>query len=229
MKKLLLMALVLLGSGFLMAQKNPTKTYSRSFLALHAGLGLPMGSLGSNNLNNENSGFAKTGYSVGLNYGYQYKKTAGVAASAFYNNFTTNSFKETFHGEGGSQIIELKMDHWKFYGLSAGPMLSYELSKNIFTDLRIMGGIANANSPKITYINIVMADEDWSWAPMLQAGINLRIGTGSNLFIFANADYMYLEPQFSYNYLDINDQIVASDIQQTISSLNVTAGVGFKF
>jgi hypothetical protein len=229
MKKILIMAIALLISGALQAQDAEAKVVKKSFLAMHAGPTIPVGDFGSKNLGNEDAGFAKTGYNINLNYGYQFEKNAGITASVFLNNYNTNPFAMSFAGEGGSQTIELKMDHWKFYGLTAGPMLNFNAGKNIFTDLKVMGGIVNANTPKITYLGTVMAEADWSWAPALQAGVNLRIGTGSNMFVFANADYMYMQPKFTSSYYDANDNWVTTDIKQKMSVVKVTAGIGFNF
>ncbi len=229
MKKFLIMAIALLAGGALHAQKAGAQQTKKSFLAFHAGPTIPAGDFGSKNTGNEDAGYAKTGFTINLNYGYQFEKNAGVTASAFYNNFNTHKFVMAFNDGSGPQNIELKMDHWQFYGLSAGPMLTFELGKNINTDVKVMGGVANANSPKITYNSIVMAEQDWGWAPVLQGGLNLRIGTGSNLFLFANADYLYMKPKFQYSYTNENDQWVTEDIKQKISAVNVTAGIGFKF
>jgi hypothetical protein len=228
MKKLVLMAIALLVSGMLQAQEKYAKTEKKSFIALHAGPTFPVGDFNSNNTGNENAGFAKTGYTINLNYGYNFVPKAGITASVFYNSYKTHQFSTAFL-DGNTQAINLDIDHWKFYGLSAGPMLTFDLRKNIYSDIKVMGGIVNANSPKVTYNGVVMAEDDWSWAPAFQGGINVRIGTGSNLFVFGNADFMYMKPKFSYKYTNENQQLVNEDIKQKISAVNVSAGVGFNF
>jgi len=222
------MAIALLVSGVLQAQETRVKTEKKSFLTLHGGPSFPVGDFGSDNMGNQYAGFAKTGYTVNLNYGYLFNKNAGLTASAFYNSFGTKQFALSFlEGSGGT--VTLDMDHWKFYGLTAGPLMSFDVSKNIYSDIKVMAGMVNANSPKISYSGIVMANGDWSWAPALQGGISLRMGTGSNIFVFVNADYMYMKPKFSYTYTDENDQLVKEDIRQKMSVVNVSAGIGINF
>jgi hypothetical protein len=229
MKKIVLMAIALLISGALLAQEAETQQLKKSFLVLHGGPSFPVGDFGSKNMGNQEAGFAKTGYSVNLNYGYQFEKNAGITASIFLNNYNTQPFKMSFAGESGTETIELKMDHWQFYGLTAGPMLNFTAGKNIFADLKIMGGVVNANTPQISYQGTVMAKEDWSWAPAIQGGANLRIGAGNNMFVFANADYMYMKPKFTSSYYDENSNWVTTDIKQKMSVVNVSAGIGFSF
>ncbi|GAB2828485.1 outer membrane beta-barrel protein [Ferruginibacter profundus] len=227
MKKLLIMAIALLVSGALQAQETAAKTEKKSFLVLHGGAALPVGDFSSNNTGNDKAGFATTGYTINLNYGYHFEKTAGITASVFYNHYNTHNFSMSF--VEGTGTIALDMDHWKFYGITAGPMLSIEVSPAVCADLKVMGGIANANSPKITYQGIVMAEGDWSWAPIIQGGVNLRINTGSPVFVFVNADYQYLKPKFTYNYSNIGDQQVTDKIAQPISAVNASAGIGINF
>lgn len=230
MKKLITMAMALLISGALQAQEETVKKESKSYLVLHAGPSLPVGDFSSTNVANQQAGFAKTGYTINLNYGYQFQKNAGITVGAFYNSYNTHGFAMSFlEGTSGAQTISLGMDHWKMYGISAGPMLTFDVAKNIVADVKVMGGIANANSPKITYEGTVMAEGDWSFTPAIQGGVQLRINTGGNVFVMANADYMYLKPKFTYTYTNEASQVVNEDIRQKLSVVNLSAGIGFKF
>lgn len=224
------MAVALLISGVLLAQENDQVVKEKkSMITLQGGPGFPIGDFASTNLNNENAGFAKTGYTIMASYAYHFEKTAAITASAFYNSFGTQKFSMSFLGDGSGQTIDLDMDHWKFYGLTVGPMLTFDVGKNVYTDIKLMGGVVNANSPQISYQGTVMAKGDWSFAPALQGGVNLRIGTNSNWFVIASADYTYAKPKFSYTYTDEFDQLVTDNIHQKMSVVNVSAGVGITF
>ena len=80
MKKLLLMMIVLLVSGAILAQGSAKTTATKSVLAFHAGPSFPVGDFASNDFDNEQAGFAKTGFTIDLNYGYQFHPNAGIAA-----------------------------------------------------------------------------------------------------------------------------------------------------
>ncbi len=229
MKKLLIIVLGLLISGTIQAQENKVMSEKRSFIALHGGISLPVGDFASQNINNEYAAFAKTGFNIGLNYGYMIKKPIGIAAGIFYNSYPASKLIYWFdHGFGG-ESMDLNLDHWKFYGIAAGPMLSVELTPAIQTDLRVMGGIANANAPKVSYQTEVISEGDWSTAAVFNGGLNVRIQASNNFFVFANADYNYLKPKFHYNYTDEFGQRATENFEQKISSIGITAGVGIKF
>lgn len=239
MKKLLMMVIVLLASGALLAQGSKVGGDSKFFLALHGGPSFPVGDFSKKDMAaNENSGYAKTGYTINLTGAYQVQKNFGFAADFFYNRYKANKVISTFDvidevvdGESGLTSIEvpLTLNHWQHYGVAAGPMLTFNVVKNVDADVRIMGGVANANSPKIIYDNVVMAKEDWAIAPVFKSGIDLRIGTGGNLFVLLNADYLYLKPHFKYTYTNENEQEVTEKVKQRMEAINVTAGIGYRF
>ena len=231
MKKLLTMAIALLISGALQAQNDAVKQEKKSFLVLHAGPTIPVGDFNSTNTANSDAGFAKTGYTINLNYGYQFEKNAGLTANVFYNGYNTHNFSMTYlEGTSSSGTLTLDMDHWKVYGITAGPMLTFEIGHGILADCKLMGGIANAHSPKLIYKGRVLTNGDDNWAATILGGVNLRMNAGGNLFVFANTDYMYLKPKFSYTYTSsITDQQVTKNTSQKMSVVNVSAGIGINF
>jgi hypothetical protein len=221
MKKLFFMMIVLLISGVVMAQGKGGKMTSKSFLALHGGPSLTTGHFASTNFDNTLSGFANTGFNINLNYGYHFSKMAGITGSVFYSRYNLDKDAIT-HIQPG-----VNADHWQYYGLSAGPILTHEFSDKVAGDLYVMGGVASANSPKITYENLLSVSPDWRWAAVFQGGLDLRFNIGGNLFIYANGNYLYMQPEF---------KLVSSDgflsegrHHQTISVVNLTGGIGIKF
>lgn len=230
MKKLLLLTLVLLVSGAMLAQGSKETRVTKSILAFHGGPSFPMGDFKDNNIDNEEAGFAKTGFTIDLNYGYQFHKNAGIAAGVFFNKYkASNVTIEIIDGSEVPELVDLKLDNWQFYGITAGPMLTFDLAKSIAADLRVMGGIANAKTPTIVYEHTVAADKDWSVAPVIQGGLNLRIGTSNSLFVFAGVDYMYMKPKFDINFLEGYEEDAPDRVHQKISVLNLTGGIGIKF
>lgn len=229
MKKLLIIVSGLLISGAIQAQENKVVSEKRSFIALHGGISIPVGDFASQNINNQYAAFAKTGFTIGLNYGLKITKPIGITAGLFYNSYKASKMMYWFdHGLGG-ESVNLSLDHWKFYGIAAGPMVTLELTPGLEADLRVMGGIANANAPKVTYQDQVISEGDWSTAAVLNGGLNVRMQAGNNFLVFANADYNYLKPKFHYNYTDEFGQPATENFAQKISSIGITAGVGISF
>lgn len=246
MKKLLFLLMVLLISGAIQAQGGKVKSDTRSFLAFHAGPSFPVGDFGSTNITNisqngdvslanRDAGFAKTGYNLNLSYGYKVLGNLGLTASAFYNNNNLDNAaidKEMGLTEMGLDGL-VKTDHWKWYGLTVGPMLMHNITPNVAIDLRVMGGIANANTPKITVGGEEWVKEDWAVAPVFQGGLDLRFGVGNNMFIYTNVDYLYMKPKFSVESFELNDLgqavTVTESVKQKMSVINLTGGFGIRF
>ena len=206
------------------AQENKETTSEKyQYLALHVGAGFPAGDFGSNNLDNEEAGFAKTGVNVGLQYGYKLGKNLGLGAGVFYNFF--NAAKSVAIPDNGG-TINVSLDHWQFYGLTVGPTVTIDLDDQVCLDLRAMAGIATANTPRIKYQGTALLKEDWSTTPVMQGGANIRVKMNdSRLFIFANMDFTYLYPDFTVTSYDNS---FTEKIKQRMSVLNLTGGVGFR-
>jgi hypothetical protein len=232
MKKLLLLMIALLAGGAIIAQGSKKTFGTKSFLAFHAGPSIPVGDFHSNNFNNMDAGFAKTGVNLNLTYGYQPIEDFGITANMFYNNnkldnSTIQREMETEMNLNTGDLNGLNLDHWKWYGLVVGPAIMHKLTPNLAADVKIMGGIVNVNTPSITFQGQKLVSEDWSIAPALQAGFGLRISVGNNMFVLTTVDYLYMKPKF--NVQSNIGELVAETIKQKISVVNVTGGFGISF
>lgn len=219
MKKnsLVLMGLFLTLSMF--AQEE-NKNEKKSFLSFNLGPSIPIGDFASATLENEEAGFSLTGITLDLNYLYSFHKNVGLAVSGFYNmnGLDISKLREA------TGVSSLKMDHWQFIGLAAGPAFSYELSSKVMGDVRIMGGLATANSPDVRTNGTTLVPEDWATSGLFQAGIGCRVNIGTNTFFTGAVDYRYLKPRFEVN---VDNEIMSAE--QKMSLLNFSVGIGFKF
>ncbi|MFZ1530020.1 MAG: hypothetical protein WAT19_14790 [Ferruginibacter sp.] len=236
MKKLILLATSMLIYGMLLAQDNGKATVEKNaFLTLSGGPSFPVGDFGktgsanaAGDLINEGAGFAKTGYNFNLTCGYFFAKNAGVTVGLFYNNYPTKPFTMTIP-DSEIQSISLDMGKWKYYGISAGPVMSFGLTKKLVSDVKIMAAAVSVKSPKISYSGIVMAEGSTNWAPAFSGGIDLRYNTGKSWFVYANADYMYLQPKFTYTYTADSELSGTDKVTQKINAVNVNVGIGYSF
>ncbi|MBL0357693.1 MAG: outer membrane beta-barrel protein [Chitinophagaceae bacterium] len=235
MKKLLMMAMALLLSGTLLAQGSKVKGDSKSFIAFHGGPSFPIADFSSTDMtNNANAGFAKTGFVLNLSYGYEIKNNFGLTAGLLYNKYDVDSKKIVFTDPETHDVIPVNLDHWQFYGVTAGPMYTFKAGNKVKVDLKVMGGIVNANAPLIQVLSLNITNDAWHTAPVLQAGVNFRMGVGKKMFIMTSADYLYLDPTFKYTYTDIISGVpgidrITEEFHQKMNIINVTAGIGFKF
>jgi opacity protein-like surface antigen len=229
MKKLLMMAFALLFSGTMLAQGSKVNEDNKSFIAFHGGPSFPIGDFSSRNFNNSNAGFAKTGFNINLDYAYLFTKSIGVTASLFVNKYDINDADLNVKPAGSEGFIPVNLDHWQFYGITAGPVYSINVGKNIFTDIKVMGGVVNANAPIIKLQGQKLTKEEWKVAGIFQAGAGLKFGVGKNIFIVTNANYMHLNPTFKYTYTEVVAGQTAEEFHQKMDIISVTAGVGYNF
>lgn len=226
MKKLLLVLLALLISNVLPAQESGNPVNKKSFLAFHAGPSFPVGAFGSNNPGNDDAGLAKTGYTIAMNYGYQLKSPLAVEASVFYQQYGSQKMVLRLDMGDGTQTIDMTLDNWHLYGITLGPSLTFTPAKNLNAGLHVMGGVANVRLPAFYFDDEEATKADWGIGPVIQAGLNLKIDAGKQVFFFVNGDYQYMRPVF--NILDIwTDE--SEKGYQKISVLQASAGIGFRF
>jgi hypothetical protein len=226
MKKQFYVWILCLLPGLVQAQETTEKVPEKyQYLALHVGVGFPVGKFGSDNATQTEAGFAKAGVTAKVQYVYKLAKTLGVGASGFYNFFNAHkSILVDPPSNGGGVYVSL--DHWQFYGLAIGPTLTFDMTDNVSLDLRGMVGVATANAPRVNYLGVALLKEDWSTTTVFQGGANLRVNTNnSRLYVFANADYTYLDPDFT---ITSYDNSYSEKIRQRMSALSLTGGVAFR-
>jgi len=226
MKKLLVLMLAVLVSSAMLAQESRSLENKKSFLAFHAGPSFPVGAFGSNNPGNDDAGLAKTGYTIAMNYGYRFNSPLGLEASVFYNHFGTQKMVLTVDVGDGTNTIDMTLDDWYLYGISVGPSLEFSPAKKMSAGLHVMGGVANVRLPAFYFDGEDATKADWGIGPVVQAGLNLKIDAGKQVFFFVNGDYQYMRPVF--NILDLwTDE--SEKGYQKISVLQASAGIGFRF
>lgn len=212
--------LSLLAGGVLAAQENGKPTNTNSVFAFHIGLSNPMSDFRSKTFTNVEAGFANPGYTLNLSYSYRFEPYFGLGGEVFYNRYKLDEekIKEVYS--------QADVDHWQFYGLTAGPVFSFDLSNGISSHLRVMGGAAYCNSPKATEDGDLVLNEEWSWSTIVKGGLGFSFEAGKKYCIILNVDYLYTKPGF-----DIKPIVgeIADRVHQRISAVNVTAGFGFRF
>ncbi|MBI1781589.1 MAG: outer membrane beta-barrel protein [Sphingobacteriales bacterium] len=219
MKKLLVLMMALLVSGAIMAQKAEVKKEARHFLALRAGPSIPVGEFGGSTIGQSNfiiadkgSGFAKTGFTIDVLYGYKIDKSFGISAALFYNNHglknkAIKSEMEKYLDVPAGTLSSMSLNHWQWYGISAGPMLTEKLSGNVSLNFNVMGGVAYVNSPRIKVVDQFEIAEDWTTAPLFRGGANFQFRLNDQLHLMVGGDYMYMQPRFTLSATVDNETI----------------------
>jgi len=156
------------------------------------------------------SGFAQTGSAFEIGYYYQFKNNLGVIA--------------TFRDQSWSTKVEV--NPYKAISFNAGAIYSIKIINKFFIEPKVSIGYSNVYTPATTIPHgpdqsAQSASPEWASSFTYLAGIGLRYDF-KVLSIFLNGDYTSASPTFKYNSNTIK-------INQSINSLNITTGIGFRF
>ena len=230
MKTLFLIAAFLLYGGMLQAQDEKVNPGDKSFMNLQGGVSFPIGDFNSKNMDNQDAAFAKPGYRMSLGYEYMIGKGFGIAADVFYNSNKVKDESIRINNPETSTPIPVNMDHWRFYGVTAGAVYHFNVGEPIIIGFKITGGIANANAPVIKVNNVKVTNDEWSTAAVLRGGADCRFTLNNHLYVVTGVNYNYLDPTFKYRYSGaLAGQLSADNFHQKMEMIDITAGIGFSF
>jgi hypothetical protein len=218
MKKLLLATSALFLFCFIaISQESKSEKLQGNFLAVTAGPAFPFGDFSSTDLNNTASGSAKTGFTVDINYAHQFQNGLGLAITGLYGR---HSVDKKFVSEVGNVSI----DPWQFYGLMIGPMASTSVSPVVRFDLSALTGITYTTSPRVSHNGQVVMDNDWSAAVPLRLAADFKFDVSNSAFLSLGGNYLYMKPKFTTS-TSSGDR----SFRQPMSIFGVNAGIGLRF
>jgi hypothetical protein len=200
-----------------------------AFLTLTGGPSFPLGDFSSMDLYNENAGFAKIGCNVDLQGGYYFTKNMALTGAAFFSQYSLDEqrLRDQFAQEFPGNQFTLSTDHWQYYGVVVGPMITLDLSPRVLFDFDFMTGVVNANCPKMEVSlegTQVTQPEDWAIAVPIRIGTTARFQIGKKAYLAARANYIYMRPEFETTVAG-----ETSKFEQQITAVNLTFGVGVRF
>jgi hypothetical protein len=188
------------------------------YLSFSAGPSFPISSFGKHDLNDTEAGFAKTGYNLNLDFMYRINQAVILDASILYARFDLYSTPLEQFG--------IAADHWQYYGLLVGPRYNLPFSNKSLLSIKALLGVTDVNSPAFSRGNTLVVKESWDASFAMQFGSDFRYHVGKKLFIIANVDYTYMTPSFEISAADGSSSTKA---EQTISVIDMTAGIGINF
>jgi hypothetical protein len=69
-----------------------------------------------------------------------------------------------------------------------------------------------------------LVSEDWAIAIPIRLSGDIRYHFGQNGYFFTGLNYLYMEPKFKFSALG-----ESNTARQKMSSMNLNAGIGFRF
>jgi hypothetical protein len=209
------------------AQEKRAGPEKKGFLIVSAGPSFPLGDFKSRTREDYISTFTRTGFSADLQGGYHFVTSFGITGSVFYNFYSYNEqrLKEQL---GIPAEVPMIIDHWKYYVIVVGPMVTDVITSRISVDFNVMTGIVNANSPKLTVGTNggteVIITEDWAAAIPIRLSGGMRIQLGRDGYFDIGINYFHAEPEFRSTFF--GEDLVK---HQALSTFSTTAGIGLRF
>ena len=253
MKKAFVLLLVSFFSIGLFAQEQ---TQLRSFIAISAGVSIPLGPFSEvSSQSSQIPGFATTGYAVSLDAIKYLSANVGFGVKGFYGSHSTNAAAITSYyssPDGSYSVSNLSSDNYSEFGFMVGPALGFSQGK-ISVDFQFLAGIMSTVYANKSYSELSnnsrltsSANVDESAASVtdfsLGASMQLRYSISSHWGLVFRADYINSNQVFSiesnyvvlgsyngtYNYSGPRSPAVLS-AQMPIRFVNTCVGLAYEF
>lgn len=193
------------------AQEKPGWTARRSSVSFNAGVSIPFLCYGSTNINKSTSGYAKTGFTFNISYGYLFFKNGGLAATLFYSG----------NNAGSSRVTSSQS--YRYFGIITGPLIRGSLSQKLKGEIKFSAGVAKVFTPQLKYGGEILLDKHQAAAFIWGGGIGLQYYFSDNTFFTLKADHANLKPQLKLKTGE------AGKGEQHIVAMDIGAGIGIKF
>ena len=220
MKKYIsILALVFLCLGAVAQKRITTKPHN--FFVFNAGPSFPVGDFASTNLDNNDAGMAKTGFTLEYKYGRRFNGIFGLSSSLQYGRYEVD--KAFLHG-----IPDVDIEPWEQFAFLAGPMVTSNLRLKSNFDLSVLSGLAMAQSPEGRLEGAEVLNSDWSATVPFKVAADFRFQFNRSGIIFIGANYLYMKPKFEVltddeNWFDYNTY------KKKMHTIGINAGLGFTF
>ncbi|MFD2581531.1 outer membrane beta-barrel protein [Pedobacter vanadiisoli] len=229
--KLMLLSCLTIGQIVCYAQ-------SKSALSLNVGTSIPLNDFASTDRNNELAGYAKTGFSIAVNYDYKLIKSFGIQAMIKLDNndFSEADIKKLIDSQtGGNWNVNAK--NWNSTAFLAGIYYAIPISDKAEFTIRGLAGATNVKEPETSWTTTVNNQnfyinkaEKSAMAFTYLLGIGLKCNIKNNLIFLANADYSDAKAEFNDVVYASNFSTIQPSTSKTkITKANISLGLGYKF
>ncbi len=214
-------------------------------LGIDYGVAIPFGKFGAGEIADSSSGYATGGTNLNVNLSWLLSENIGVAAMISYSvngqNSTTVRSRYDVYAKRISDtcvVSDLKLKKWSTMAYMAGGYFSYPLQKASF-NFQLLLGYSKTEYPeadviiyKDTSIDAIEVNQSAIGASSFcfDVGAGLKYNISEIMYISVDANYFSAYPEFekvvTTSTLDPDETF---KLNQHISLLNVTAGIGFRF
>jgi hypothetical protein len=210
----------------LMISLSPAYSQS-SQLGLTVGVGLPFGDFADTDADNDDAGFAKTGYNINVFFDHAFSENIGIASSLTYGS---NTLDENVLDDFLGLTTRLETKPYSQLGLFAGLLAQFP-GKGATFKLRAMPGLVFSKSYGLEASDFGIVIE---LDPVNATSFGIKIGGGidvpvsDKIKISGNVDFHTYKAKYEGD-IDTNWGIIFNNQkwEQPTSLINISIGVGF--
>lgn len=199
---------------------------------------MPLGAFASTELNNDDAGYATTGLSIDLSFGYKLSERIGLAAL----------IRSQAHGVDAQALadqivipgytVTVETGSYALGGLFFGGYSSFPISGKLDLDARFLVGYTSTSSPTldVRYSAIGVGDvltykqtSSTGGAFAYNIGAGLRWNVGRKICLLWMLDYMATNPEFEFDFTNIDGTTTRRKYDQPISTFNSSISLGYRF
>lgn len=236
MKKILLLSLI----SFVCFNANSQTVTQKSSIGITIGPSFPLGDFGSKDLGNSESGLAKVGGFLAIDYSYKFSKYFGAIVSAQGRMYSVDEKALAAYGvpDGTGASLSITTSAWKMGAIMAGVFQVVPLTKDekLNLEIRALGGYQSTSSPKLdvkiaipgmgSFQDSQESESSGSFAYLVGAGLKYSLSPAVALKL--SGDYNGAQPKFSVTTYPA-DAPVTQQVRQSIGAFNVGVGLVIGF
>jgi hypothetical protein len=226
-------------------QSYEQEEYNHHFISLTAGLSIPTGVYGSNEIylvSKYPVGLAKTGYYASLDVGFFFNAKLGISAGyGYFQNDLDDDFLNNEFNSSPADFRLVRAGAWQHHYAVAGPILSI-VSGQLISDVRVRAGYLFSSEPDF-YVatdrngrrhETITAIPSKAAGPVVNIGLGIRLKVSAHLAVSFLSELNYGVIEFSPASEVIDDLGRESiskgfDYKQKISTIHLGMGMAYLF
>jgi len=204
----------------------------RGFIGFSAGPAFPIGNYGSEDWNQDKSGFTDMGYHfTAIDFGYKFVPSFGLSLAFKGANIPMNlqEIANNYAQEYGGQF-SVKSTRWNYGGIYVGPIVSIVPSKFFEIDFRFQTGLMLAFSPELEVTRgAEYTKQDGAIGPSISVtlGAGARVHFSKRFSATVAVEYLRARPTFTVEYSS-NNSFESETVYQDITTVNASVGLALR-
>lgn len=213
------------------------------FLGLELGVSVPNGAYASKNSEISGSGYATTGFHLGISGTYLFSENWGIAYSwrTQQNGIDAQTIADQAASELNDFDITVNAGTYSLNGFMIGGFVTLPLREKIHWDSKVLMGFMTAKKPFVTItandgINVIESQQMEENSISFSLGIysGLRFDINNKMAFTAGLESVFANPTFdNVETVGIANGVVfdtsTDKITQSINNLNISLGIAYRF